>query len=313
MNEQLTEKLLELTHIYELLGDDYRSRAFQTAVVNINKSARDLKKYPPDLGKNKIAGVGKGIIGHIDEFIRTGDISEISKLKKTREYQAYTVFSKILGVGPAVIKSWIRNNIYTMSDLKRAAADGVITLTHMQKIGVLYYNDLNQRIPRAEVVATIDSLLDCLMTGIIFTVAGSYRRGADTVGDIDLLITSKRSIPDYLHRVEKCVKRLPGYVDTVSSGPQRLTFIYRHDAVCRQIDLLFLPYESYYAALCYFTGSYRFNINMRGTAKQRGFRLNQTGLYKKNRAGMYKIIPVDSEQQLFDIIGMKWVDPSDRN
>lgn len=312
VNADLVEKLTELGRLYEIMGDEYRARAFSAAVLSIKRTDRDLRKQPPDLSGAKIPGIGKGILGHLQEYFDTGDISEIGKLKASKEFKAHQTLGRVMGAGPRVISEWMRHGIYTLADLRRAAARGDAVLTHAQKLGVLYYDDLGERIPRAEVTSIVEELLECIiMTGVIFTVAGSYRRGAASSGDIDILITSKPPIADYLQVVMKCVRGMPKYVDTVSNGPQRVTFLY-HGQKCRQVDLLYIPYGSYFAALCYFTGSGAFNINMRGIAKSKGFLLNQNGLYRRTHAGNV-LVPCDSEQQLFETVGIPWVPPEQRN
>jgi DNA polymerase/3'-5' exonuclease PolX len=321
MNEQLISALTQLVNIYDKIGDEYRAKAYYVAVQNIKKLQYTITKDNlPDLKEKKIPGVGKSILGAITEYVTKGKISELEELIGRKDTIAYEVLGKISGVGPATIAEWVKKKIYTLSDLRKAVSSGKVTLTHQQQLGLLYYNDLNERIPRNEVTEIVQQLQQCIVNPaqddikdntIIFTVAGSYRRGAASSGDIDILITSMKHIDSYLQLVHKCLYRQPGYIDIISAGEQRLTFLYRIQK-CRQIDLLYIPYSSYYAALNYFTGSDNFNREIRGIAKSKKYLLNQTGLYKKTPAGM-KIVPLNSERELFDILEIPYKPPNERN
>jgi DNA polymerase/3'-5' exonuclease PolX len=324
MNEQLINILTQLLNIYDKIGDEYRAKAYYVAIQNIKKLQYKITKDNlPDLKDKKIPGVGKSILNIITEYITTGHIRELDDLNARKDISAYETLGKISGVGPATISNWVKQKIYTINDLEAAVKANKVTLTHQQQLGLLYYDDLNDRIPRDEVTTIVQKLQPCIVNPaqttaknnnknntIIFTVAGSYRRGAPSSGDIDILITSIRPIKNYLQLSHACLQKIPGYIDIISAGEQRLTFLFKAQK-CRQVDLLYIPYNSYYAALNYFTGSDNFNREIRLIAKSKGYLLNQTGLYKKTPKGM-KIIPMNSEKELFDILSIPYKPPNER-
>lgn len=311
MNSELVATLEEMQKVASILGEVYKEKAYRRA-------AREVKKVPykitptrlPDLAENKIPGVGAGILQTIKEFATSGRVADLERARKNKAVKAYYTLSKIAGVGPATINKWIKNGIYDLVALRRAVGKGKIELNHMQKLGLLYYNDLNERIPRAEIDAISAAIRQCaaaINPQALFEVAGSYRRGAATSGDIDILIAERNPSGDFMRRMIDSISQSPAYVDTMSRGEQRVTFLYKHYTCVRQIDILYLPYESYYAGILYFTGSWNFNECMRGLAKRGGFRLNQIGLY---RSGV--IVPVNSEREIFDAIAMPYVPPEKR-
>jgi DNA polymerase/3'-5' exonuclease PolX len=156
-NEKLIKELTEIQEIAGIIGSIYREKAYRKAISEIKKLKFEITQANiNDVAKMKIPGIGKGIMSKISEFITSEHISEIDELKKSREYTAYSEFSKIAGVGPATINEWIKKRIYNLRDLRKAISEEKVSLNNMQKYGLKYYDDLNERIPRAEVAAIGD-------------------------------------------------------------------------------------------------------------------------------------------------------------
>lgn len=320
MNAALLQELSQLQEISELLGNVYREKAYRRGLAELRKLKFEItRENLAEFMKMKILNVGEGIKGKISEFITTGTIAEIDELKRSREYTAYRDFSGIAGVGPSTIKSWVDKKIYTLSGLRQAVARGKIELNRMQKYGLMYYSDLNERIPRSEVTALgeyIKRLLIQIDPAVIFTIAGSYRRGTANSGDIDILVSNReRFNGELLPQVVQLLDTDPAFVDTLSNGPERVTFLYKSpiSGKVRQIDILNLPYGSYWSGVLYFTGSYDFNEAMRGYAKKQGYRLNQNGLYRVGKRGRLELLPSHSEEEIFRLLGLKYVPPGERN
>lgn len=308
-NAEIINSLTQLSDLYLARGDEYRSKAYRTAANSIQSLTYTLTI--DSLAGTKIVGVGAGIKEKIIQLITTGKIKELEKLRLDPATKSYEIFDKILGVGSSTISNWIKMSIYTLSDLRLALAKSLITLNHTQQLGLRYYDDLNTRIPREE-VANIGEYMrnmavettNSTTNHIIFDIAGSYRREAATSGDIDILICHQRYITSYLEKFLRRVSLTDGFIDEISLGEQRLTFLFCYDKLVRQIDILYLPYKAYYAALMYFTGSGAYNEWLRMTAKKAGYKLNQNGIYKGN-----KLIPVNSEEDIYKIIGVDYVQP----
>jgi DNA polymerase beta len=313
-NAEIINLLERLAQIADIRGDTRREKAYRGAALGISRLRWSISASPWLLGSEKIPGVGRGILRKITEYVETGSIAELVDLENSSEITAYKVFTKIAGVGPRTAADWVRNGIYDLATLRRAISGEfkhTVELNTVQKYGLIYYADLNERIPRAEVAeigSDLIAILRRLDKGIVCEIVGSYRRGAETSGDIDIITSGGYSLKE----LEVIYRRDPSFIATFSIGVERFTFIYRGvSGRVRQIDVLKLPLQQYWSGLLYFTGSWEFNAAMRGYAKSKGFLLNQRGLFKKD--GKREIpVEVASERDIFDKLELKYVEPAGR-
>lgn len=343
-NHELIALLEEFAQISEITGEAYREKAYRGAISGIKSLTWNVKSNPERVETEKIPGVGKAIRKKILEWIKTGTIAELVKLQSRKEISAYKIFIKVLGVGPATIRDWLSIGVYDLGALRKKIGSGEITLTDMQKYGLMYYGDLNERIPRDEVThlsAYIMLIIRKVDPLIVANVCGSYRRGAEDSGDIDILVSNKNSFnPTLLRNIHAVLEKDSSFVTQISIGRERYTFLYRSlyrgNVKVRQIDILNLDYSQYWPGILYFTGSWEFNEAMRGWAKKRGFKLNQKGLFKSSydrgdrgdksrtrgtsgvRKGTSRPAPTqtqvisDSEEEIFAALGLKYVPPQER-
>ena len=236
------------------------------------------------------------------------DLTALDALRADPIVRAYELFTSVLGVGPVTARKWVAAGMRTLDD---ARAD-TVRPTRMQQIGLKYHTDLSARIPRAE-CAHIISAIDAIARPIgVIEAAGSYRRGAASSGDIDLLMSSVgESHARLAIQLQARLAARPNYVDTVVSGPERLTFLWRDDvrarSPCRQVDVLVVPAASYALALNYFTGGFVHNTWLRGVAKAQGYRLNQRELTRHGQP-----VAVETERDLYAILNCTWIDPANR-
>lgn len=315
MNQRIIDIFEQLRKIYDVLGEVYKEKAYRMAIASIKNLNYEISKDRlPDTKDNKIAGVGIGLINKITEIVSHGNVAELDELRADPKVRAFETFSNTIGFGPALIRQLISKKIYNHVDLRRALARRKIDLTDAQKLGVMYYDDLIKRIPRAEVEKLGNYFINLVRREdphLIAHIVGSYRRELSTSGDIDIICVAKTNIDKF----EKILYDDPCYIDIISRGPQRLTFLYcsKHaeHPTARQIDILWVPPESYAAALLYFTGSANFNQTMRALAQKMGYRLNQMGLY--NTKNKMQLIPTATEQDIFAALNMKYVEPRDRH
>jgi DNA polymerase/3'-5' exonuclease PolX len=334
LNAEVVALLEELAQISEITGETNRERAYRGAAASIKALNWSIRADPQRLTTEKIKGVGKGIQKKLLEWAETGSISELVKLRGKKEVAAYKTFSKILGVGPATIKEWLAASVYDLPSLRRLVASGEISLTDMQKHGLTHYDDLNERIPRDEVTRVsqhIIAVMKRINVTLTAMVCGSYRRGALSSGDIDIIATVPAATPAaatpdslFLRTVQQRLETDPNFVALISSGRERLTFLYcgktdeptapgcRSPWRVRQIDVLYLPYTQYWPGILYFTGSWEFNEAMRGWAKKRGFKLNQRGLFRVGSGGAAEQIVANSEEEIFQMLGLRYIAPEQR-
>lgn len=310
-NSVLAAQLDTLAEIHDTAGSTYKAAAYKKAATGVRAAPEITAENADDI---TVPGVGDKIRGKIIEFLNTGKIREIEANRA--EMTARAELEKILGVGPATAGKWIKDGITTVAALRDAIGAGKIKLNNMQSLGLKYVDDLSRRIPRDEVTAIVGKISG-IVTGIdpaaIVTCAGSYRRGAESSGDIDIIVTNRGTfVEDLIRRVIAAVEVAPEFIARVSEGDERYTFLWRccdvgHSCVVRQVDILNIKYTQYYPALVYFTGSWEFNEAMRGFAKSKGYRLNQHGLFRGD-----VLVPTRSEEEVFDALGLVWVPPADR-
>lgn len=302
----------ELISLFEILKNStsniYKARAFETAIRVIESLPYKLNdKTYAKFASKKIDGISTGILTRIEEYCKTNTIKEANSIME--KTNAMMVFTKIKGVGEVLAKSWVDKGILTLPDLKRAIARREVELTATQKYGLLYYSDLNERIPRDEITKYTGDLwrdlCDFCPNLRKFDVVGSYRRGLPSSGDVDILILSNAK--NIMKQIKTLIKNRDDTIAIISSGEHNITYLCTFGGKVRQCDILLTTSDNYIPALIYFTGSKNHCIYLRRAAKQQGYILNQYYLKKGN-----KIIALNTEEELYNILGLKYVKPIDR-
>jgi len=281
-------------------------------------------------------GLGKATCDKITEYIKTGKmkaaqkarawlIEEKSSKPLSPDQQVLKEFRGIFNVGPIIAKLWLShyNKLPKESrpsplDWVRAHKDampsksGVKPLTHAQKIGLKYYKDLEKRIPR-RYIDIVQLMIRVVLAknfgknSFRLAAAGSYRRGAEYSGDIDIIITStKFDLKDAVEALEEA-----GIIVAILSMKKT-----KFTGVCHcpsgqwfyfHLDIVFTTKKAWEPALLYFTGSKGFNTRIRGKAAKLGYTLNQYGLFIKD---MTHEPPVaTTEKAIFKTIGEPYVPP----
>ena len=304
----------------ERLVHDFRWQAIERVVEIIRKFPEKITTIEQ---LKSIKGIGKGSLKRIDEILKTGELSEINPYQQ--EYQKHVEeLQAIHGIGRRRAFEWVtKYGIKSIDDLKQLYLSGEIDLSDTV-IKTLKYHELSQsRIPREEIAEIEAYLSDVLLSfspELFGRVCGSYRREALDSSDIDFLmiypeyknvrqfklgVLSKNYLEilvDVLIEEKFIVHSLTDVnVDTLYMG-----FCKYKGEFVRRIDIRFVPYDSYYTALLYFTGSRSFNINMRKHAKRMGYHLSEYELL--DNQGIR--VPINSEKDVFDSLGMEYVAPS---
>jgi DNA polymerase/3'-5' exonuclease PolX len=145
----------------------------------------------------KLKGVGKKIGLKIDEIIQSGKLNKLDNAMADDNTVAVMELTRVYGIGPKFAKKLVdENKIMSVNDLQEAHKKKKVKLNHQQELGLKYFKEMEMKIPRAE-VATYEELIfekiRELDSTIIMTLCGSYRRGLEKSGDIDLLITQPKS------------------------------------------------------------------------------------------------------------------------
>ena len=298
------------------------------------KNALDvIKKYPKKIESGKqlagYAGIGKGTMSRIDEILTTGKLKEVSIKKKHMEVEKHIEeLEQIFGIGRKKAYELVTTyNIKSITDLKKAHMAGKIELTDQMMTSLKHHNNYKQQIPRSEmdlVNSLIQKLAPDIDPKIMVKICGSYRREKPTSNDIDILVThpdiiTKKQLMNnavnYLRLFVQKLKDEKFILDDLTHENYETKYMgycrLRLDYPTRRIDIYYIPYESYYAALLHLTGSGNFNRKMRALAGNLGYKLNEYGLFKIKNGKMIRV-KVSSEKDIFDELGMDYIEPKDR-
>lgn len=316
------------------LIDDIGKYKFK--LKHFKNSLKIIKKFPKKIKKGEdlkdYDGIGKGTISRIDEIINNNSLSEInnSKIKDVvKEMNLIKDLSEIINIGSKIAKDLIDNfNIISVDDLKYKVNNNLIEVNDKIKIGLKYHNKVFDKIPRSEIDEYniyLQKLIKNLNKDMILIIAGSYRREKNISNDIDILLTHKtiktnkeydNIDENYLELFIKLLKKNKIIVDDltdIDNKTKYMGFSKLPRKKIRRIDIRFVPFNYYYSALLYFTGSYQLNTKMRKIAKDKGYKLNEYGLFKKkNNKYENEPINVNSEEDIFNILDIDYIEPKNR-
>ena len=244
----------------------FKARAYQTVIAQL-EHIRPIRSFA-DIAH--VRGVGDKIREKLEEVFATGHLRAADRARGDVGVQE--AFQGIYGVGPvkaAELVPLFRGSEDPIQDLREAVELDPTLLNDKQKIGLRYYEDLLERIPRSEMDAHRDLLGQHFRGAVLM---GSYRRGLATSGDIDVLLPER--VP-----LAATVKQMvaAGYlVEVLALGVHKCMGICRlPGGVARRLDLLVVPAAEMPFALLYFTGSGPFNVAMRGYALTKGWSINE--------------------------------------
>lgn len=247
-------------------------------------------------------------------------VSELSDPKVV----AVNDLTRITGIGPAFAQKLVNEEgIMSIEDLQKKK----VKLNHHQEIGLKYYKEFEQRIPRGEIEIyekLIRKSIDEIDENIEMIIAGSYRRGTSSSGDIDILITQEKTssicLDDYtlLDRVVKKLQKDKIITDIIGQGGKKFMGVAKlsdnindfKPHIHRRIDIMFICHDQYYCGLLHFTGSDFFNNQLRSYAIEKGFHLSEFAITKKPSSSPLK---VTCEKDIFDYLGVPYLKPSERS
>jgi DNA polymerase/3'-5' exonuclease PolX len=303
-------------------------------LIAIKKIIDILIKFKKDITINivpelsKLKGFGVKTIARIKEIIQNGHLAEI------KEEVIYTSeLSNIYGIGPIKASYYYEKyNVKTIDDFILLIKNGKIEITKQIELGIKYRNLLSNHIPRILITRIeffIQDAINSIDKDYVSVICGSYRREKEYSSDIDILITHKQLVNNksqtqkYLQNVIEmlCVNKsfiidnlTDNYVSHfqgfASVNPKYIKDIPKCDFDINRIirvDFIIVPYDSFYTALMHFTGSGEFNQMMRIHAKNLDMKLNEYGLFKKD-----KRIDINSETDIFNNLLLKYVPPNKR-
>jgi DNA polymerase (family 10) len=300
-NAAVADALTLMGQLLEITGQDgFKIRAYYRAAEEISRLARDVS----DLTLEElvaIPGIGKGIAEKIQSIVATGTHPDLEALK-VEVPPGLIELLNLEGVGPKTVHTlWMKAGITSIADMEKAARGRRIRAIRgfgekkeqefLQSIA--RYRNQATRLNRAEAEAVVARVSATLTPGT-FEVAGSFRRGRSTVGDIDIV---SREPPAQVNA------RLREVADEMIDEGDRKTSV-RLGA--HRVDIRFTPSRQFGSMLLYLTGSKDFNIRLREIAIGKGMRLNEYGLEDRKAGGLREF---PEEESIFAFLGMDWVPP----
>ncbi|KAF9870031.1 DNA polymerase [Colletotrichum karsti] len=334
-NSRTIEILQQMCDYYTRTNDTWRPIAYRKAITQLKRQPTKITTADEAI---RLPGVGQRLADKIQEIVTTDRLKRLEHAESEPMDEVLQTFLKIYGVGSVQASLWISQGFRTLEDLKQKAK-----LTTNQRIGIDHYEDLNTRIPRREMKllgAFVRSAAAELDPDVELIISGSYRRGADSSGDIDFLITKKGTkstseLVSFLNDLVKILEERNFLVARLASSRDELDGSKWHGCcalppfngfndqnyrkVWRRVDFLLVPETEMGAALIYFTGNDIFNRSIRLLASKKGMRLNQRGLYKDVMRGPGRVkltegelVEGRDERKIFEILGVKWREPHER-
>ena len=287
-------------------GDFMGSKAAQKAVdalIMYNKEIENTAEL------KKIKHIGASTVAKYVELQESGTLKIIESFKN----DPINIFTNVYGIGPKRAASLIEHDKITTIEELREYQDEL--LNDVQKKGLKYYEDILKRIPRLEIEHYRTEINKINIPGMHFEIVGSYRRGANNSGDIDIIITSNKDDPKVFELFLDALIDKKIIIELLSRGKKKsLTVGKLRGHPARRLDFMFSTQEEYPFALLYFTGSKIFNTLMRGQALKMGYTMNEHGLYtfKKGVKGKKIAHKFKDPENVFDFLNIKWVEPCDR-
>jgi DNA polymerase (family 10) len=297
-------------------ADPFRIRSYERAAEALEGWPQQVAEiYQDEKALLAIPGIGKGMAGNIRELMTSGKLGVHEEmLQKFRPSMLQLL--KISGLGPKTIALiWDAFQVCDVDGVAKLASEGKLrTLPRLsekseQKIlkAIESYRQLTGRflLDVADATASkIAALLEGLPGVEKVTPAGSLRRGRETVGDLDLLVTGKCCESDEQRsQVIERILSFPGILEVLAKGENKVSFKLRNGM---QVDVRLLPPDSFGAALQYFTGSKNHNVTLRQRALKQGFTLNEYGLARMEDN---KRVAGRTEEEIYKKLGLKFIPP----
>ena len=312
-NEEVARLLREMGDLLELQGENgFKVVAYRRAARSVESMKTDLEEVSRRGGLESIPGVGKAIAAKIDEYLKTGKIESRERLFRETPPGMAEMLS-ISGLGPKTVSMLHQKlGVSTVAELEAAAREHRVRRlprmgpTSEKKIlrGIERWKKRSERIPLGVALPIAEEILGRLqkVAGIEnLSLAGSLRRGMETVGDIDILATS--SSPEAAIRA---FVELPRVEEVLMKGPTKASVIVDETV---QVDLRIVDHRSFGTVIQYFTGSKEHNVKLRQVALSKGYSLSE---YSLTRVADGEELFFDREEDLYRHLGMEWIPPEIR-
>ena len=311
-NKEIVRIFAETADLMEIAGQDpFRIRSYRNAIRAIENLTERLEDIlaDPERKLTDIPSIGKGMAANISEISRSGELSIHQELRSRFPAVALELL-KIQGLGPKATALLLNHfQIQSMEDVEQLAREG--RLRDLPRMG----EKLEQKILKSietykrsagrflinaadGLAAEVREYLSQSLGVKKVTSAGSLRRGCESIGDLDFLVTggSRKHTADHF-------LKFPKVAEVVASGENKVSVKLKEGI---QVDVRMLAPESYGAAMQYFTGSKAHNVALRDRAKRMGYKLSEYGLFRISDGGK---IAGRTEEEVYNALGLSYIEP----
>lgn len=316
-NEALASIFHRMADCYRYVGREERFRAI--AYENVSKILYNMKDdiaiHATDVKSlDEIGGIGESIAEKIIEYLKTGKVEAFENLKKKVPFELMELMD-ITGFGPATLKTLYDEfhindkesliTTLTKGKLRKLKGFGNKKIENMQRSLKLLKEP--QRLPFKEAEIIADEMLAEIrkFPGVLRAeVAGSLRRKKETIGDIDIIILAE------IKNRKKIVTRfitLPQILKVLAKGTTKASAILKYKNV--QVDIRLVHANEYGSAMLYFTGSKEHTIKLRIIAKNKGYKINEYGLFDLPTG---KRLAGETEEEMYHLLNLKYIPPEQR-
>jgi len=309
-NQELSKIFNEMESFLQAEGVAFKPYAYSRAALSLEGLSKDVSEIYREGGVKallEISGVGKAIAEHIEEYLKTGKIKPYEELKKKLPIKMDELV-RVEGMGVRKAKILYQKlGVKNLKDLEKAAKAHKISLlfgfgekTEKNILqGLEFLKRDKGRFPLYEIMPSVKYIfkkIENLKEVEKISLAGSLRRKKETIGDVDILVVSKKpaKVMDFFVGLDG-VEKVWGKGGTKASVRMRDGF---------DVDLRVLPEESYGSALQYFTGNKDHNVATRRIAISKGLKLSEYGVFKGK-----KMIAGKTEEEVYKAIGLPFIEP----
>ncbi|NXA34558.1 TDT nucleotidylexotransferase, partial [Eudromia elegans] len=339
----------KFTDAFEIMAENYEFKENEIFSLEFLRAASVLKCLPfPVVRMRDVQGLpcmGDQVRDIIEEIIEEGESSRAKDVLNDERYKSFKQFTSVFGVGVKTSEKWYRMGLRTLEEVK---AEKTLKLSKMQRVGLLYYEDLVTCVSEAEANAVgliVKKAVHTFLPDALVTLTGGFRRGKKIGHDIDFLITNPgpREDDDLLHKglllycdiiestfvkeqrpsrnvdamdnFQKCFAILklhqPPADNRSHSTSEEFDMAAVRDWKAIRVDLVISPFEQYAYALLGWTGSKQFGRDLRRYAShEKKMMLDNHALYDKRKRIFLK---AGSEEEIFAHLGLDYVEPWERN
>ena len=315
-NRAIAQMLAETADLLEIgAGDPFRIRSYRRAAEAIEQSTIPLSTIVSDPKRLlEIPGIGKGMVANIQSIEQHGSMPLRDELLLKYKPTMLELL-KLPGMGPKTVALIFEaTGVATVDDLAAAIDEG--RLANLPRVGEKLIQKLRKGIDEyrknsgrfhlddAETAAERLTLYLKDFPGVeSVTPAGSLRRGRDTVGDLDMLVTGPACEEDVVSAAVEYTAAYPPIAQLIAKGQNKVSFNLRSGL---QIDVRLLPRASFGAALQYFTGSKMHNVTVRQRALKRGYTLSEYALARLDDGTQ---VAAATEEDIYRALDLDWIPP----